>query len=300
MLLQSSRRKYIFLSITGIALSSYVGISAFLYIFQRVLIYKPNSEIINLPSDPDYRLAYKDIWIPIVDSSEKIHSWWFPAPTGKDSPSLPQEQTQVLKSSPKTILYLHGTGGNISHNLPRIEGLHQLGFSVLAIDYRGYGKSQGDFPSELQLYQDSQAAWNYLTQERNISPQQIIIYGESLGGAIALDLAIKNPNAGGLILQSTFTSMAEVANQSPWMKAIPVSLLINQKFDSVEKIKSLQVPVLLIHGLKDSGIPSSMSQRLYELAPNQKQLFLVPDAEHARIYNPKYSYLQAMQSFVSN
>jgi uncharacterized protein len=299
MLLRHSRRKYIFLSIAGIALFAYAGICTFLYIQQRQLIYKPDFQIIDLPSNSYYQLNYEDVWIPIAGSSEKLHGWWFPTLTSNNSSSLPREPKQVLKS-PKTILYFHGTAGNISHNLPRIEGLLQLGFSVLAIDYRGYGKSQGSFPSELQLYQDSQAAWDYLLQNRDISPQQIIIYGESLGGAISLDLAIKKPNAGGLILQSTFTSMAEVASQSDWMKAIPVSLLINQKFDSIEKIKSLQVPVLLIHGLSDSGIPPSMSQKLYDLAPNRKQLFLIPDAEHARIYDPKHSYLQAIQQFISN
>ncbi len=265
---------------------------------QRQLIYKPNSEITRLPSDPDYRLPYEDIRIAITGSNEKIHGWWFPAPALNELPSLPKEPSHVLKS-PKTILYLHGTGGNISHNLARIEGLRQLGFSVLAIDYRGYGQSQGNFPNEFQLYQDSQAAWDYLTQIRGIPSQQILIYGESLGGAIALDLGIKKPDAGGLILQSTFTSMADVANQSAWMKAIPINLLLNQRFDSVEKIRSLKLPVLLIHGLNDSGIPSNMSQKLYELAPARKQLFLVPDAEHARIYQPEHSYLQAIEQFVN-
>jgi fermentation-respiration switch protein FrsA (DUF1100 family) len=299
MLLRHSRRKYIFLTIASTALFAYAGICTFLYIQQRQLIYRPDSKIIDLPSNSHYRLNYEDVWIPITGSNEKLHGWWFPTLASNNSTSSPEKPTQVL-TPPKTILYLHGTAGNISHNLPRIEGLLQLGFSVLAIDYRGYGQSEGSSPSELQLYQDSQSAWEYLLQSRAVPPQQILIYGESLGGAISLDLAIKKPNAGGLILQSTFTSIVEVANQSDWMKAIPVSLLINQKFDSIEKIKSLQVPVLLIHGLNDSGIPSRMSQKLYDLAPNRKQLFLIPDGEHARIYDPKHSYLKAIQQFVSN
>lgn len=278
---------------------AYIAVCTFLYIQQRQLIYKPNSEMIALPSDPDYQIAYEDVWIEIASSNERIHGWWFSAPKSGESNSLSQEPSQLIKSS-KTILYLHGTGGNISHNLARIEGLRQLGFSVLAIDYRGYGQSKGDFPNEMQLYQDSQAAWDYLIDIRGISAQQIVIYGESLGGAIGLDLAIRKADAGGLILQSTFTSMVEVANQSGWLQMIPTNLLINQRFDSIEKIKSLRVPVLLIHGLSDRGIPSSMSQKLYDLAPTRKQLFLVPDAEHARIYNPQYSYIEAIRQFVSN
>lgn len=98
--------------------------------------------------------------------------------------------------------------------LARVSAFRQLGFSVLVFDYRGYGRSSGNFPDESQVYQDGQAAWNYLRNERNISPRQILIYGESLGGAIALDLAVKHPEAGGLIMQSSFTSMAQTVNWS--------------------------------------------------------------------------------------
>ncbi|WP_425214947.1 alpha/beta hydrolase [Tumidithrix helvetica] len=299
MLLRFARKKNILPSLLGVATLAYTGTCAFLYMQQRQLIYNPSPEIARFPSDRDYRLPYEDVWIAIAGSNEKIHGWWFPAPALSEPPSLPKEPTLALKS-PKTILYLHGTGGNISHNLARIEGLRQLGFSVLAIDYRGYGQSQGNFPSEFQLYQDSQVAWDYLTQVRAVPPQQIIMYGESLGGAIALDLAIKKPDAGGLILQSTFTSMADVVKQPTWAKVIPIDLLLDQRFDSVEKMRSLKLPVLLIHGLKDSGIPANMSQKLYELAPTRKQLFLVPNAEHARIYQPEHSYLQAIQQFFSS
>jgi uncharacterized protein len=293
-------KKNILLSLLGLTALAYIGTCTYLYTQQRQLIYKPSTKILRLPSDADYRLPYEDVWIAIADSNgsnEKIHGWWFPARNLNESVALPKEPSQILKS-PKTILYFHGTGGNISYNLPRIEGFRQLGFSVLAIDYRGYGQSQGGFPNESQLYQDSQAAWNYLTQVRAIPPDQIIVYGESLGGAIALDLATKSPNAGGLILQSTFTSMADVVSQPTWAKALPISLLLNQRFDSADKMRSLQVPVLLIHGLNDSGIPSSMSQKLFELAPTRKQLFLIPEAEHISIYKPKYSYLRAIQQFV--
>lgn len=274
----------------------YLGICAFFYLQQRQLIYKPNPDIARLPSDPDYRLPYQDVWISCSGSNEKMHGWWFPPPKLGETPSLPKEPTQVLNPA-KTILYLHGTGGNISYNLARIDGLRQLGFSVLAVDYRGYGMSRGSFPHESQLYADGQTAWAYLTKVRGIPAEKIIIYGESLGGAIALDLAIKQANAGGLILQSTFTSMADVANQSIWMRGIPVDLLLDRRFDSIAKIPALRVPVLVIHGLNDNGIPSRMSQKLYDLAPTRKQLLLVPDAEHIKIYQPKYSYLQAIQKF---
>ncbi|MCC5635890.1 alpha/beta hydrolase [Nostoc sp. CHAB 5844] len=174
-----------------------------------------------------------------------------------------------------------------------------LGFSVLVIDYRGFGKSQGKFPSESQLYQDSQIAWNYLVKTRRISPEQIVIYGESLGGAIAIDLAIKHPQANALIVQSSFTSMAEVIEHRDFLWLFPINLLLTQKFDSLSKVRSLQIPVLFIHGTADSVVPSYMSQQLYNAAPEPKQILLVPNAEHFRIYQPgNNSYLQAMQKFL--
>lgn len=179
--------------------------------------------------------------------------------------------------------------------------MRQLGFSVLVIDYRGFGSSQGNFPSESQLYQDSQIAWDYLVKIRRIPPEQIIIYGESLGGVIALDLAIKQPKANALIMQSSFTSMAEAVKYRDWLWMFPVDLLLTQKFDSISKVRSLHIPVLFIHGTADSVVPSYVSQQLYDAAPEPKQLLLIPKAGHFQIYQPGInSYLQGMQKFIEN
>ncbi len=145
-----------------------------------------------------------------------------------------------------TILYLHGNSDNIGGNVDRAYQFAQMGFSVLLVDYRGYGKSQGDFPSEKQVYADARAMWDYLTQQRKIKPEQIIIYGHSLGGAIALDLAAsKQPKAAGAIVQNSFTSMSAMADRRWWYKIVPISLLLTQKFDSLSKVPSLRIPVSL-------------------------------------------------------
>ncbi len=207
---------------------------------------------------------------------------------------------RILKS-PKVILYFCGAAGNKGYynHVARLQGMRQLGFLVLVIDYRGFGSSQGHFPSESQLYQDSQIAWNYLVKVRSIPPEQIVIYGESLGGAIALDLAVKQPEASALIVQSSFTSMAEEVKHRDWLWMFPVDLLLTQKFDSISKIRSLRIPVLFIHGTADSVVPSYMSQQLYDAAFEPKQILLIPKAEHFRIYQPgSNSYLQAMQKFI--
>ena len=183
--------------------------------------------------------------------------------------------------------------------LARVSAFQQLGFSVLVFDYRGYGLSEGDFPHELQVYEDGQAAWQYLRDVRQIPPEQIFIYGESLGGAIALDLAINHPEAGGLIMQSSFTSMAEAISHKTLLQIFPINLLLSQRFDSLSKIQSLKVPVLFLHGKSDSVVPAEMSQRLYDAAAGPKQLFMISGADHVRIYQPgEQSYLKAIQKFV--
>lgn len=253
------------------------------------------------PDAPAFNLPYEDVWIPIAGSQARLHGWWIPAPTpGKASILLPDEPSNIL-TTPRVMLYLCGVGRNMGdyNYLARVSAFRQLGFSVLVFDYRGYGLSQGAFPSEFQLYRDSQAAWDYLRSVRQIAAEQIVIYGESLGGAIALDLAIRHPDAAGLIMQSAFTSMTEVIQQRSPFQFFPIHWLLTERFDSLAKIRSLQVPVLFLHGSADSVVPPAMSQRLYDAAPEPKQWFLISGADHVRIYQPgNRSYLKAIQQFI--
>jgi uncharacterized protein len=293
-------RKVLVISISLLAIA-YISICLFLFFRQRYIIFRPSTKLLTLPTSSEFQLPFKDVSLSIAGSSEYLHGWWLSAPTPKDKIfAIPNEPQRILKS-PKVILYFCGAAGNKSYynHVARLQAMYQLGFSVLVIDYRGFGSSKGNFPSEPQLYQDSQIAWDYLVKVRKIPPQQILIYGESLGGAIALDLAIKHPQASGLIMQSSFTSMAEVIKHRDWLWIFPVDLLLKQRFDSLSKIRFLRIPVLFIHGTADSVVPSYMSQQLYNAAPEPKQLLLIPEAEHFRIYQPgSSSYLQAMQKFM--
>jgi alpha-beta hydrolase superfamily lysophospholipase len=168
--------------------------------------------------------------------------------------------------------------------------LHQFGFSVLAIDYRGFGKSDsdGDVPSERSVYEDAMVAWHRLT-ELAPDPTPRFIYGHSLGGAIAIDLAAhlsddaaktnsKAP-ARGLVVESSFTTLADMAREVTW-SWVPVQLLLTQTFDSVDKIARVRMPVLIAHGADDRYVPSRFSQRLYEAAPEPKKLLLVKGGTH--------------------
>ncbi|WP_430684039.1 alpha/beta hydrolase [Leptolyngbya sp. AN02str] len=278
---------------------AYLSVCLVLLWGQRQFIYRPAFERSLRPDASDFNLSYEDVWIAIAGSQERLHGWWLPA-QAEPFVLLPDEPANVLRS-PKVMLYLCGVGRNMGdyNYLARVSAFRQLGFSVLVFDYRGYGLSTGAFPSESQVYEDSQAAWNYLRNVRQIPPEQIVIYGESLGGAIALELATYHPEAGGLIIQSSFTSMREAIQHRWFLQLFPISLLLQERFDSLAKVRSLQVPVLFLHGSADSVVPAHMSQQLYEAAPDPKQLFLIPGADHVRIYQPgEQSYLKAIQRFV--
>ena len=288
------------LAIFGIA---YFLLCLFLYFRQDYLIYQQNPHTVTAnPSDADFQLKYQDIWIDVLQSKARIHGWWFDAPD-KQKPiiALPNEPINIT-TVPKTILYLCGRGGSKTHygSLSRVQGLQQLGFSVLAIDYRGYGLSEGRLPNESRLYQDAEAAWQYLTQKQGISAQNIIIYGESLGGAVGIDLAVKQDEAAGLIVQSSFTSMPEQIKQfRPGLRFFPLNLMVTQRFNSLEKVRSLKIPVLFIHGTKDPIVNYKMSRSLYYAAPEPKTLFYIPEGGHFRIYRSgEYSYLRAIENFL--
>jgi len=202
-----------------------------------------------------------------VDNAQHLHAWWWPA---------------AQKNAP-TALYLHGTRWNLTAQVRRITELRNLGFSVLAIDYRGFGDSPGGLPSEASVYEDSQVAWQRLVQLQPNADKRFI-YGHSLGGAIAVDLArhiteSDAPQAAGLIIESTFTDLGDAA-AAVIHTSLPVRWIMSEKYDSIDKIGAIGMPVLIVHGLDDRYVPSRFSQALYEAARGPKQLLLVPGATH--------------------
>jgi alpha-beta hydrolase superfamily lysophospholipase len=280
---------------------AYTSGCLFLFFRQRHFIFRPSSKILALPSSSDFKMPYQEVQIPVANSEQYLHSWWVPAPADREQfYPIPNEPAKVIKSR-RTILYLCGAGGNKSYynNLARVQAMRQLGFSVLVIDYRGFGSSKGQFPTELQIYQDSQAAWDYLVKTRQISARTIVIYGESLGGAVALNLAIKNPLAKAVIVQSSLTTMADVIKQKDWLRLFPIDAILTERFDSLTKVRSLQIPILFIHGTADDVVPSYMTEQLYKAAPEPKQIFLIQGARHYAIYQPgNNSYLRSIENFM--
>lgn len=263
---------------------AYLAACLYLFLQQTRFIFFPSAAIEITPEF--FNLRYQEVWLPVKTDSgkvERMHGWWIPA----------------AKANAKVLLYLHGNGVNIGANAAHAHRFHQMGFSVLLIDYRGYGLSEGNFPTETAVYQDAVAAWDYLVKQLQINPSQIFIYGHSLGGAIAIDLAVQHPEAAGLIVESSFTSIREIVDRQGLYRIFPVDLLLHQRFDSISKVRSLQMPVLFIHGTADWQVPAVMSQQLYEAAPEPKQLVLIPGAGHNNTAEMAgYKYFQVVQNFV--
>ena len=208
----------------------------------------------------------EDIWIPLTESKaggekKKLHALWMPAA----SPNAP------------VMLYLHGARWNVSGSVPRIRRMHSLGFSVLAVDYRGFGQSTHELPSEASALEDAQAAWQWLARKAPQSDRYI--FGHSLGGAVAIDLAAKVRDERGTIVEGTFTSIADVVGTFKW-GWLPVSPLITQRFESVRKVADIQSPLLVVHGSADKLIPAELGRKLYEAAPGPKKFVLVNGGTH--------------------
>jgi abhydrolase domain-containing protein 17 len=224
----------------------------FIYAFFAVYVFFRADSMIFMPQATSYQ-DDKDILKLQVSNTEKISARYLPNPQAK-----------------YTILYSHGNASDLGDMRPTLDRLHQWGFSVFAYDYRGYGTSDGS-PSENNAYQDADTAYSYLTKELKIPPQQIIIYGQSLGGGAATELAAKHPVAG-LILESTFTSAFRVV--------VPIPILPFDKFTNRDKLSRVRCPVLVLHGEADEVIPLQHGQRLYASAPEPKQSLWIPGAGH--------------------
>jgi pimeloyl-ACP methyl ester carboxylesterase len=208
-------------------------------------------------------MEFREVSIPVGERST-LYAWWLPADSD-------QTATAVL-------LYLRGNDGNLGREVNRLHALHLYGLPILAIDYRGYGRSSGPPPSEEQVYADAIAAWDYLTSAQGVAPGRIVIYGHSLGGAVATELALRRGPACGAVLEATFTSMSEMGHlQYPW---IPVDWLLHERFDSLIKIGRLHLPMVFVHGTADREVPPAMTERLYRAASGDKELVMVEGAGH--------------------
>jgi alpha-beta hydrolase superfamily lysophospholipase len=209
----------------------------------------------------------EDVWIDygssITSQPVKLHGLWM--------------QAEKNTANGPVLLYLHGARWNVNGSSPRIRRMHELGFSVLAIDYRGFGKSSPGLPSEDMAYEDARAAWDWLASKYPDRPRYI--FGHSLGGAVAIDLASKVNDERGTIVEGTFTSIPDVASSMKW-GWLPLGPLITQRFESVRKVAKVGSPLLVVHGDSDNLINSQLGRKLYEAAQGKKRFLLVEGGSH--------------------
>ncbi len=262
-------------TIIVITISLCIGLLIILYLRQDQLLYFPMPHISTTPGD--INLPYEAINLTTSDGV-KLSGWFIPA-----------EDAQGV------VLFFHGNAGNISHRLDSIEVFHRLGLSVLIIDYRGYGQSEGS-PSEQGTYLDAEAAWKYLVKERQISPEQIVLFGRSLGGAVAVWLAQQH-TSGMLILESTFTSVPDVAAKH--YPFLPVRLLARSQYNSLERLPHVECPILVIHSPDDEIILYEHGQQLFKVAQEPKYFLKLIGGHNEGFLITGQTYEAGLEKFIN-
>lgn len=243
----------------SIILIPLVGVIIFITFYSQIenfFVFHPQTDFDMTPDQ--LGLQYESINFN-TDDGTKLHGWFFPLP----------EKSPV-------ILFCHGNAGNISHRLWNIQKLLAHGFQVFIYDYRGYGKSNGK-PSRKGLYLDGLAAYDFLVKKRGISPDRIILFGRSLGAAIATEIAVQK-KANRLILESAFTSTKAMARTMPLFALL--SPFLPAHYNNLKKINHITIPKLIIHGNRDEIIPFSMGERLFEAGAEPKAFYAIEGAGH--------------------
>ncbi|UCD55652.1 MAG: alpha/beta hydrolase [Candidatus Omnitrophota bacterium] len=241
---------------------------------ERHSIYFPMKEVKIAPDA--IGLPYEEVYFKTSDNI-RLHSWFI----SNDKAGF-------------TIIFCHGNAGNISHRLEKIALFYKLGLNVFIFDYRGYGKSEGS-PSEPGLYKDVDAAYKYLVEKRKVPENNIILYGESIGGAVAVNLAAKN-EVGALITEETFTSIKDMIKI--YYPLIP-HFIISSKLDSVSKIKNIKSPKLIIHSIDDEIVPFRLGEKLFDAAKPPKKFLKIRGSHNTCFLDSEEEFTEGIRSFLS-
>ena len=258
---------------------AYGALLLLLFLFQPRLLFLPGVPGRTLVATPqDIGLDYREVEFDAEDG-KTLHGWWLPHATPR-----------------ATLLFQHGNAGNISHRLDSLRIFHDLGLSVFIYDYRGYGRSSGS-PSEAGLYRDARAAWAWLIEDEGIEPGSIVLFGRSMGGAVASRLATE-VDAAGLIVESTFTSVPDIGAELYWW--LPVRLLARLEFNAAESIAQAGMPVLVVHSREDEIIPFEHGQRLTEAAGDRGTLLEIRGDHNTGFFYSGELYRNGLDRFISS
>ncbi|MEW8681334.1 MAG: alpha/beta hydrolase [Candidatus Thiodiazotropha endolucinida] len=257
------------LLLASLVLLLFLAISLYLYLNQTNLIHLPDLPSRRVATTPHHvGLGFESVDLMTADNV-KLHGWF-----------IPHERPRA------TLLFFHGNAGNISHRLESLTLFNALGLAILIIDYRGYGNSEGK-PSEKGLYRDAEAAWRYLTEIRALPEKKILLFGRSLGGAVAAYLATRNDPMG-VVLESTFTSVPDMAAELyPWL---PARWLARYHYNTLERMAAIDSPVMIIHSCHDEIIPFDHGRLLFERA-HQPRRFLELSGDH------NYGFMQDLDRY---
>ncbi|HWR82555.1 MAG TPA: alpha/beta hydrolase [Candidatus Deferrimicrobium sp.] len=249
------------------------------YFLQDRLVFYPTREFAVTPDQ--LNLPFEDVFIHVTPR-DRIHGWYFRAPT------------RAMHGRTPVVLFCHGNAGNISHRLETVDLVLRLGGDIFVFDYRGYGRSDGS-ASEDRVYADAEACYHWLVGQKGIIPEDIILFGRSLGGAVAVEVA-RRVCCGGLIVESTFTSVADMARKI--FPYFPVRYLLKYEFDSLRKIGSVTCPILVTHSPEDELVPSEMGERLFAAANAPKQFVHLRGGHNDRDFFEDAPYKEALRAFL--
>ena len=263
------------LAVLGVVLVGYLAFVATLGLNQANLLYLPDRPVTAMPADVG--LDYESLMLTTADGI-RIHGWYVPAAEAR-----------------AVVLFFHGNAGNIGHRLETLRFLHELGLATLIVDYRGYGRSTGR-PSEAGTYRDAEAAWRYLTAERGIAPERIVVFGRSLGGAVAAYLAAQKTPAG-LVVESAFTSLPAIAAELyPYL---PARWISRYRYPTADYVAEVQAPVLVIHGRDDGLTPVDHGRAILDRASEPKRMRIVTGGHNAGFLSDEGAYRDAWQHFLA-
>jgi uncharacterized protein len=269
--------KAMLISIVILLIGGYIGLGALLYFMQPKFVYYP---LPNIPTTPrELMIAYEEVFFLTADGVG-LNGWYVPAKNG----------------SGLTVLFCHGNGGNIGYYLDTINILHDMGVNSFIFDYRGYGLSEGT-PNEEGTYADAHAAYQWLIRQKQCEPNSIVVFGRSLGGSVAAQLA-SNTAVRGLWLESAFTSYADMAaHHYPYF---PVRKLCRYKYDTLAYLRNVRCPVIVIHSPDDEIVPFAMGQRLYEAAGEPKNFVQIIGSHNEGFVESGSQYTAPIAAWLKN
>jgi len=253
---------------------AYIILAGLLFIFQSHYVYYPERILVADPGS--IGLNFENVSFETSDRIE-LSGWFIPC-----------------AGASGVILFCHGNAGNISHRLESVQQFHRLGLDVFIFDYRGYGQSKGK-PTEQGTYKDAEAAWRYLIETRQMNPDQIVVFGRSLGGAIASWLAQTHPPRA-LILESTFTSLPDIA--ATLYPYLPVRWLSRFKYDTAEYLGRVDCPVLIVHSRDDEIMPFEHGRQLFEAAKEPKRFLEISGTHNEGFITSGRHYEEGLNAFI--